>query len=36
MPPLIIDEYMDIMYSGDEYDDETMYIEMLEDICDGS
>ena len=36
MPPLISKEEMDVMYSGDESEDELMSMEMLEDICDGS
>ena len=36
MPPLISEEEMDAISSGDESDDETMFMEMLEDICDGS
>ena len=35
MPPLISKEEMDVMDSGDESDDETMYTKMLADICDG-
>ena len=34
MPPLISEEEMDAMGSGDESDDEPMSTEMLEDICD--
>ena len=36
MPPLIREEEMDVMDSGDESDDEHMSKEMLEDIHDGS
>ena len=36
MPPLIIEEEMDEMDSGDKYNDEPMPTEMLEDISDGS
>ena len=36
MPPLISEEEMDAISSGDDSDDETMFMEMLEDICDGS
>ena len=36
MPPLVSEEEMDAMDSGNESDDEPMYTEMLEDICDGS
>ena len=36
MPPLLSKELMDVMYSGDESDDEHMSTEMLEDIHDGS
>ena len=36
MPPLISEEEMDTMNSGDESDDDPMSTEMLEDICDGS
>ena len=34
MPPLISEEEMDAMSSGDGYDDEPMSMEMLEDIQD--
>ena len=34
MPLLIIKKEMDAMYSGDEYDDNPMSTEMLEDIHD--
>ena len=36
MPPLISEEEIDVMSSGDNSDDGPMYTEMLEDICDGS
>ena len=36
MPPLISEEKMYAMYSCDESDDEPMYTEILEYICDGS
>ena len=36
MPPLISEEDMDAMNSGDESDHEPIYTEMLEDIIDGS
>ena len=36
MPPLISEEEMDVISSGDESDDETMFTEILEDICDVS
>ena len=36
MPPLLSEEEIDVMDSGDESDDEPMSTEMLEDICDGS
>ena len=36
IPSLISEEEMDAMLSGNDYDDETMSTEMLEDICDGS
>ena len=36
MPPLISEEEMDVMDSGNESDDEPMFTEMLEEICDGS
>ena len=36
MPPLISEEEMDVMDSGDEYEDEPMSMEMLEDIRYGS
>ena len=36
MPPLISEEEMDAIDSGDKSDDETMSMEMLEDIHDGS
>ena len=35
IPPLISEEYMDVMDSGDESADEPIVTEMLEDICDG-
>ena len=31
--PLIIEKEIDAMSSGDDYDDEPMFREMLEDIC---
>ena len=34
MPPLLIEEEMNVMDSGDESDHEPMYTEMLEYICD--
>ena len=36
MPPLISEEEMDAKYLGNDYDDEPMSMEMLEDICDVS
>ena len=36
MPPLISEEEMDAMDSGDESDGEYMSTEMLEEIFDGS
>ena len=36
MPPLIIEEVLDVMDSGGEYEDEPRSTEMLEDICDSS
>ena len=36
MPPLISEEEVDVMDSGDESYDEPMSMEMLEDIFDGS
>ena len=36
IPPLISEEEMDKMPSGNQYDAETMSTEMLEDICDGN
>ena len=36
MPPLIIEEEMDTMSSGDDTNDEPMSAEMLEYIRDGS
>ena len=36
MTPLISKEEIDAMDSGDDYDDEPMSMEMLEDICDSS
>ena len=36
MPPLLSEEEMNVMDSGDESDDDPMSKEMLEDICDGS
>ena len=36
MPPLIIEEEIDAMDSGDESDDEPMFTDILEDICDVS
>ena len=36
MPPLISEEEINAMDSGDEYDDEPMSMETLEDIRDGS
>ena len=35
MPPLLIEEEMDVMDSGDESDYDTMSTQMLEYICDG-
>ena len=34
MTPLLCWEETDVLYSGDESDDKTMYTDMLEDICD--
>ena len=36
MPPLLSEEDLDAMDSGDDSDDEPMYTEMLEDISDKS
>ena len=36
IPPLIIEEEMDVMSSGNQYGAETMSTDMLEDIHDGS
>ena len=36
MPPLLSEEDMDAMDSGDESDHDLIFMEMLEDICDGS
>ena len=36
MPPLISEEEMDVMDSGNDYDDEPMSTDMLEDICGGN
>ena len=36
MPPLLSKEEMDVMYSGDESDDEYISTEMLEEIWDVS
>ena len=36
MPPLISEEEIDTMDSGDESDDDHVSTDMLEDICDGS
>ena len=36
MPPLISEEGINLMSSGDEYDAEPMSTGILEDICDGS
>ena len=36
MPPLISEEEMDAMDSGDESDDEPMYMKMLENNSEGS
>ena len=36
IPPLISEEEMDTMDSGEDSDDEPMSTDMLEDICDGS
>ena len=36
MPPLLSEEELDEMDSGDESDDKPMSKDMLEDICDGS
>ena len=36
MPPLISNKGMYAMDSGDDSDDGPMYMEMLEDICEGS
>ena len=35
MPPLLIEEEIDAMDSGDKSDDDPMSTEMLENICDG-
>ena len=34
MPPLLSVEETNALDSGDESDDEPMYMDMLEDICD--
>ena len=34
MPPLLIEEGIDAMDSGDESDPDIIYTEMIEDICD--
>ena len=34
MPPLLIEEDMDVMDSGDESDNDPIFTEMLEDIYD--
>ena len=34
MPPLLSEEEMDVMDSGDDSDDDLIYMEMLEDISD--
>ena len=36
MPPLISEEGMNTMSSGDEFDAEPISTDILEDICDGS
>ena len=36
MPPLLSEEEIDAMYSGHESEDEPVYLDMLEDIRDGS
>ena len=36
MPPLLIEEEMDTINSGDESDHDLISTEMVEDICDGS
>ena len=36
MPPLLSEEDMDAMDSGNESDNDIISTEMLEDICDGS
>ena len=36
IPPLISEEKMGAMSSGDEYNSELMYMDVLEDIHDGS
>ena len=36
MPPLIIEEEMGVMSSGDDYYAGPISTEMLKDICDGS
>ena len=35
LPPLISEEEIHAMSSGDKSDSEPMYMDMLEDICDG-
>ena len=35
MSPLVSKEEMDAMESGDESEDEPMFTEILEEICDG-
>ena len=36
MPPLLREEDIDAMDSGDESDHDIISMDMLEDICDGS
>ena len=36
MPSLLSEEEINVMDSGDEYDDDLISTDMLEDICDGS
>ena len=36
MPPLLSEEEIDVMDSGDESDDDPIFTDLLEDIRDGS
>ena len=36
MPPILSEEDMDAMDSGDKSEDDLIFTDMLEDICDGS